>query len=398
MIRGAAPRVRRRLALVALATSALTGAAPIAAHVDGSPRSMATTPTALWAVALDAKAAGSFTRDRATLLRRSGVNAVVLAGWPQPSAAARQKAAAAALASGLFVVTPDYARSVASAGGACAGERPGYICAVFASSVRQGAALANVPGSGIVVVRLAGPGQLRVLAARHTRRIVAVVPLQVRRRFDSVQWLKATRLVGAASMLDLAVQPVGPKATPALASYLRLLGASSGTGTKAIASAQPPSAPAKVAAAGATVTSVTLSWGAADDAVEYGIYRDGARIGRAVGQSFVVAGLACDTSYAFAVDPGVGTLGGYSTIWLARALPPDGRLITLEADAAYAEVARAPSSEPGSRRRRASGRPGAGHTAAARGERALRSRLHRRRQGQHARLLRLGAEHSRPAA
>jgi predicted O-methyltransferase YrrM len=36
----------------------------------------------------------------------------------------------------------------------------------------------------------------------------------------------------------------------------------------------------------------------------------------------------------------IGTLGGYSTIWLARALPVDGRLITLEADAKHAEVAR----------------------------------------------------------
>jgi predicted O-methyltransferase YrrM len=35
-----------------------------------------------------------------------------------------------------------------------------------------------------------------------------------------------------------------------------------------------------------------------------------------------------------------GTLGGYSTIWLGRALPADGRLITLEADPEYAEVAR----------------------------------------------------------
>lgn len=35
-----------------------------------------------------------------------------------------------------------------------------------------------------------------------------------------------------------------------------------------------------------------------------------------------------------------GTLGGYSTILLARALPEGGRLITLEADPAYAEVAR----------------------------------------------------------
>ncbi len=36
-----------------------------------------------------------------------------------------------------------------------------------------------------------------------------------------------------------------------------------------------------------------------------------------------------------------GTLGGYSTIWIARALPADGRLVTLEADPTYAEVARA---------------------------------------------------------
>src|SRR5271170_2499585 len=36
----------------------------------------------------------------------------------------------------------------------------------------------------------------------------------------------------------------------------------------------------------------------------------------------------------------IGTLGGYSTIWLARALPAGGRLVTLEADPRHAEVAR----------------------------------------------------------
>ena len=36
----------------------------------------------------------------------------------------------------------------------------------------------------------------------------------------------------------------------------------------------------------------------------------------------------------------VGTLGGYSTIWLARALPADGRLVTLELDPHHASVAR----------------------------------------------------------
>ncbi len=36
----------------------------------------------------------------------------------------------------------------------------------------------------------------------------------------------------------------------------------------------------------------------------------------------------------------IGTLGGYSTTWLARALPADGKLITLELDQAHAAVAR----------------------------------------------------------
>lgn len=37
----------------------------------------------------------------------------------------------------------------------------------------------------------------------------------------------------------------------------------------------------------------------------------------------------------------VGTLGGYSTIWLARALPEGGRMVTLEFEPRHAEVARA---------------------------------------------------------
>lgn len=36
----------------------------------------------------------------------------------------------------------------------------------------------------------------------------------------------------------------------------------------------------------------------------------------------------------------LGTLGGYSTIWLARALPAGGRVVTLELDATHANVAR----------------------------------------------------------
>jgi predicted O-methyltransferase YrrM len=43
----------------------------------------------------------------------------------------------------------------------------------------------------------------------------------------------------------------------------------------------------------------------------------------------------------------IGTLAGYSTIWLARALPPDGRLISLEIESRHAEIARANLSRAG---------------------------------------------------
>jgi predicted O-methyltransferase YrrM len=43
----------------------------------------------------------------------------------------------------------------------------------------------------------------------------------------------------------------------------------------------------------------------------------------------------------------IGTLGGYSTIWLARALPADGRLVTLEADPLHAKIARKNISQAG---------------------------------------------------
>lgn len=43
----------------------------------------------------------------------------------------------------------------------------------------------------------------------------------------------------------------------------------------------------------------------------------------------------------------IGTLGGYSTIWLARALSSDGRLVTLEFEPRHAKVARANIAQAG---------------------------------------------------
>ena len=42
----------------------------------------------------------------------------------------------------------------------------------------------------------------------------------------------------------------------------------------------------------------------------------------------------------------VGTLGGYSAVWIARGLAPGGRLITIEYDDAHGRLRRVPSSPP----------------------------------------------------
>jgi predicted O-methyltransferase YrrM len=47
----------------------------------------------------------------------------------------------------------------------------------------------------------------------------------------------------------------------------------------------------------------------------------------------------------------IGTLAGYSTIWLARGLPEGGKIVTLEADAHHAEIARSNIAKAGFRDR-----------------------------------------------
>ena len=87
----------------------------------------------------------------------------------------------------------------------------------------------------------------------------------------------------------------------------------------------------------------------------------------------------------------IGSLGGYSAIWLGRALPPDGKLYTLEVNPHHAQVAGSNIAAAGlsdkveivlgADRRLRSGQ--------------LRPHLHRRRQAQQRRLFRLGpAPHS----
>ena len=90
----------------------------------------------------------------------------------------------------------------------------------------------------------------------------------------------------------------------------------------------------------------------------------------------------------------LGTLGGYSTIWLARALPAGGRLVTLELEPRLrSRRGREHRARRAVGRGRDQGRSGRGRHARAdrRGRRAVRSGLHRRRQAEHARVLRARA-------
>lgn len=59
-------------------------------------------------------------------------------------------------------------------------------------------------------------------------------------------------------------------------------------------------------------------------------------VSSAIGRFLHVLALSCGASRILEV----GTLAGYSAIWLARALPDDGHLVTLEVDPTHADVAR----------------------------------------------------------
>jgi chitodextrinase len=74
---------------------------------------------------------------------------------------------------------------------------------------------------------------------------------------------------------------------------------------KVAADAAPPSAPKLLAATGSTPTSVSVAWSPATDdtgVAGYGLYRNGGLVSTTGTASYTFGGLACGTTYAFAVD------------------------------------------------------------------------------------------------
>jgi hypothetical protein len=244
-------------------------------------------PKQIWAVVIGPKAIARVQAGTLKRLRARGINMTVAARLSEGQAARLRKLSARAK---LISLKP-------SRRGSC--RRSASICAVEARSIRHVRRMRRKPAVDLVVVRIPGPGALRVLPTPG-RRILAVAKLRGG-RFDVFTWRRAIERAADSPGLDLAVEPVGRAGDRALTLYLNLL-AVVHAGTQEPASPpspQPPPPPPVLPPPGPTPGSVpaTLTLQDVDGGLAY--Y---ARFSN---------GLPTDASYF--------PVGG----WLRRALDPE---------------------------------------------------------------------------
>ena len=196
---------------------------------------------------------GSF--DRATLkgLRARGINAVV-AGRLSKAQRARVRAAK------LVVVSPRSTRTLR-------------------------------------VVTLRSPGSVLRVKARGRTRTLALVNLTI--DFDSAAWGLAVARAADTSWLDLGVAPRGTNRRGALRAYLTVMRRVRRQDRLA------PTVPSALGLSDRTQLSVRLSWRASRDnraVSQYGLFRDGLRVGSSKQTSALFVGLSCGRTYRLAVD------------------------------------------------------------------------------------------------
>jgi hypothetical protein len=202
-MRGAAPHHRRRFALLALSLLAVAVAATLATSAAAA---VPTSLPELWGVA----AKPSFTATTFKRLRRAGINTVILdrrSLRPRQLARLSRRARNAHLRVLQPLVLPRRS-AAADAQKACDSYRqahPGSSCALFAPSYGAGLTLAQSGAPDLVVVRLSGPGALRILDGPRSGRMVAV--LSLRGPFKARAWRTAIRTASRSSTLDLAIAP-----------------------------------------------------------------------------------------------------------------------------------------------------------------------------------------------
>jgi hypothetical protein len=238
---GAAPgRLLLRSALLTALAAALFAAAPAAGA--------AALPKELWAVR-----PGSFDSANLKSLRARGVNAVVAARLTRAQRA-RVRAAK------LVVVSPRSTRALR-------------------------------------VVTLRSPKSVLRVKARPKTRTLALVHLTI--DFDSGAWGSAVARAADTSWLDLGVVPRGTNRRGALAAYLTVMRRVRRQDRLA------PTVPTALGLSDRTQLSIRLSWRASRDnrtVAQYGLYRDGRRLGATKQTSALFTGLSCGRTYRLAVD------------------------------------------------------------------------------------------------
>jgi hypothetical protein len=168
-------------------------------------------PKQIWAVVVGPKAIARVQAGKLKRLRARGINMTVATGLSKRRSARLRKLSARAK---LLALTP-------SRRGSC--RRSAAICAVEARSIRHASRLRRKRGVDLVVVRIPGPGALRVLPTPG-RRVLAVAKLKGG-RFDIYTWRRAIVRAANSPGLDLAVEPIGRAGDRTLTLYLNLLAA-----------------------------------------------------------------------------------------------------------------------------------------------------------------------------
>ena len=215
-----------------------------AGGVAGSAGSAARLPSAVWGVELDARAARSIGVDRLRVLRRAGINAVVvqsgrvrartLAGLKRRAARAR-----------LVVLTPRTVRrkGIRSANVARSVCRGVGRCVVMASSARTAPKLSRTAGVDLVALRVGGARAAARLRRTSSRRLLVLARLSPSPRSNAAAWRAAIRAARASRKLDLAVGPVGARSSHALDAYLALLSERGSTNPPPSGPPPPPGPP-----------------------------------------------------------------------------------------------------------------------------------------------------------
>jgi Right handed beta helix region len=181
------------------------------------------------------------------------------------------------------------------------------INAVVAARLSK-AQRARVRAARLLVVAPRSNGRLRVVALSSPKSVLRVKPSGRRRvlalvrltiDFDSAAWGKAVARAADTTWLDLAVVPRGAARRTALGAYLTVMSRVRRQDRLA------PTVPSGLGLSDRTQLSIRLSWRASRDnrkVAEYGLYRDGRRVGTSRTTTAVFTGLTCGSTYQLAVD------------------------------------------------------------------------------------------------